>query len=144
MSIMFLFWSWNITESVQAPTQCQATDQREATLTAALEHEDYFGAKELASLRDLFQARVYLGHNSGLRHPSMSPYIFGTRQGCDIIDLEQTLPLLHQALNITGHIVYRGGMVLFLSRQMQVLPWVERLAREVGEYAHCRSWQRGE
>lgn len=73
----------------------------------------------------------------------MTPYIFGSRQDCDIIDLEQTLPLLQQALNITGHIVYRGGMVLILSRQMQVLPWVERLAREVGEYAHCRPWQRG-
>ena len=100
-------------------------------------------------LQDIFflcfiQARVHLGHNSGLRHPSMSPYIFGARQDCDIIDLEQTLPLLHQALNVTGHIVYRGGMVLFLSRQMQVLPWVERLAREVGEFSHCRAWQRGQ
>ncbi|KAK3788211.1 hypothetical protein RRG08_041217 [Elysia crispata] len=135
--------AWFQQESVQVPTPHPATDTREATLNATLQHEDYFGVKDLATLRDLFNARVHLGHNSGLRHPSMSPYIFGARQGCDIIDLEQTLPLLQQALNVTGHIVYRGGMVLFLSRQMQVLPWVERLARELGEYSHCRPWQRG-
>jgi len=110
---------------------------------AALHHEDYFNVKELVTLQDLFNARVYFGHNSGLQHASMTPFIFGTRQGVDIIDLEQTLPLLHHALNVCAHIVYRGGMVLFLSRNMQILPWVERMAKEVGEYSHCRIWRKG-
>ncbi|RUS87521.1 hypothetical protein EGW08_004697 [Elysia chlorotica] len=130
-------------DSMPEPTPLPVADTREATLNATLQHEDYFGVKDLANLRDLFNARVHLGHNSGLRHPSMSPYIFGSRQGCDMIDLDQTLPLLCQALNVTGHVVYRGGMLLFLSRQTQVLPWVERLAREVGEYSHCRPWRTG-
>ena len=62
----------------------------------------------------------------------------------DIIDLEQTLPLMLQALDVTAHVVYRGGMVLFLSRHLQTLPWVERMARDVGEYSHCRPWSKGD
>ena len=61
----------------------------------------------------------------------------------DIIDLEQTVPLMQQALDVTAHVVYRGGMVLFLSRHLQTLPWVERMARDVGEYSHCRPWSKG-
>ncbi|CAL1540397.1 unnamed protein product [Lymnaea stagnalis] len=114
-----------------------------STFEAAIQHEDYFGLKNLVTLQDLFQARVHLGHNVGLRHESMSPYIYGTRQGVDIIDLEQTLPLLHDALNFCAHIVYRGGMILFLCRNMQFLPKVEQTAREVKEYSHCRPWLRG-
>ncbi len=86
---------------------------------------------------------MHLGHNCGLRHESMTRYIFGERQGTDIIDLDQTLPLLQHALDVCAHVVYRGGMVLFLCRNQQVLPWVERMALEVGEYSHCRPWMRG-
>lgn len=73
----------------------------------------------------------------------MTPYIFGSRQGTDIIDLEQTVPLLQHALDVTAHIAYRGGMVLFLSRNQQMLPWIERMAAEIGEYSHCRPWRKG-
>ncbi|XP_059141110.1 small ribosomal subunit protein uS2m-like [Physella acuta] len=118
-------------------------DELLSKVESAVQQEDYFGVKKLVTLKDLFQARVHLGHNAGLRHESMTPFLFGTRQGVDIIDLEQTLPLLQHALNVCGHIVYRGGMVLFLSRNMQLLPWIEKAAQEIGEYAHCRPWQRG-
>lgn len=73
----------------------------------------------------------------------MQPYVFGTRLGCDIIDLEQTLPLLKDALNFTAHIAYRKGIILFLSRHLQLIPHVEATAKEVQEYAHCREWYRG-
>lgn len=73
----------------------------------------------------------------------MSPYIFGTRQDIDIIDLEQTLPLLHDAMNFTAHIAYRGGIILFLSRNRQMMPVIENTATECGEYSHCRYWKGG-
>ncbi|XP_005106081.3 28S ribosomal protein S2, mitochondrial [Aplysia californica] len=129
-------------QEVEAPTPMRG-EETESVADTALQHDDYFGLKNLVTVRDLFEARVHLGHNSGLRHESMSPYIFGERQGTDIIDLEQTLPLLQHALDVCAHIVYRGGMVLFLSRNQQTLPWVERMAQEVGEYSHCRPWKRG-
>lgn len=108
-----------------------------------LQHDDFFGVKGLVKLRQLFECNVHLGHNSGLRSETMSPYIFGSRMGTDIIDLEQTVPMLQHALDVTANITYRGGIVLFLSRHLQTLPWVERMALEVGEYSQCRPWRRG-
>lgn len=88
----------------------------------SLQHEDYFDVKSLVTLKDLFSARVHLGHKAGSRNIYMSPYIFGCRQGVDIIDLEQTLVRLQDAMNFTAHIAYRGGIILFLSRHNQMLP----------------------
>merc|ERR1711860_73702 len=108
-----------------------------------LEHEDFFGVKNLFNLRDLYNARVHWGHKEGLRNEHMKPYLFGTRLGVDIIDLEQTVPLLQDALSIAAHIAYREGIILFFNRLRQTSPMVEKLAAEVGEYSHCRYWKGG-
>lgn len=55
-----------------------------------------------------------------LRNEYMAPYIFGCRQGIDIIDLDQTIFLLFDALNFTAHVAYRGGIILFVSQFPQV------------------------
>lgn len=108
-----------------------------------LEHDDYFGVKDLFTLKDLFNARVHLGHKTGLRNPYMKPYIFGNRLGVDILDLEQTVTLLQDALNFTAHIAYREGVILLISRNLQTIPLVEKTAQDVKEYAHCRRWKGG-
>ena len=97
----------------------------------------------MVNMRDLFRARVFYGHNIGTRNSFMTPYLFGTRLGVDIIDLDQTLPLLHHALNFTGHIAYRGGVILFISRNRQMSPLIEKIAKDCGEYVHCRFWKGG-
>lgn len=108
-----------------------------------LEHEDFFDVRNLVTLRGLFQARVHLGHKEGSRHENMKPFLFGTRLGVDIIDLEQTLPLLQDVLNFTAHVAYRGGVFMFLTRHLQTLTLVETMAKECGEYSHCREWKQG-
>ncbi|XP_041368196.1 28S ribosomal protein S2, mitochondrial-like isoform X2 [Gigantopelta aegis] len=108
-----------------------------------LQHEDFFDIKSMVNMRDLFKACIYYGHNMGTRNNFMKPYLFGTRLGVDIIDLDQTLPMLHYALNFTGHIAYRGGVILFISRNRQVSPLIEKTAKDCGEYAHCRFWKGG-
>lgn len=108
-----------------------------------LSHPDFFNVADLVSTKDLFDARVHLGHNKGVRNPEMTPYIFGTRLKTDIIDLDQTLPLLRYALNVTAHIAFRAGVIMFVSRHQQTLPIVEKTALECGEFSHCREWKGG-
>ena len=50
------------------------------------------------SMRQLLEAGVHFGHTTRRWNPRMAPYIFGARNGIHIIDLEQTVPLLNQAL----------------------------------------------
>ncbi|XP_048368570.1 28S ribosomal protein S2, mitochondrial isoform X2 [Sphaerodactylus townsendi] len=109
----------------------------------ALRQADFFRVRELFSLRDLLDARAHLGHKKGARHRFMEPYIFGCRLDQDIIDLDQTMAHLQQALNFMAHVAYRKGIILFVSRQRQVAHLVETTAQECGEYAHTRYWQGG-
>ncbi|XP_060587560.1 small ribosomal subunit protein uS2m-like [Ruditapes philippinarum] len=109
----------------------------------SLKHEDYFNVRKLVTVKDLFLVNAHLGHNKGCRDVYMSPYLFGTRGDMDIFDLEQTAPLFQDALNFVAHIAYRGGVILFISRNKAMLPYIESTAKSCGEYAHCRFWQPG-
>jgi len=108
-----------------------------------LKCHDFFGVRNLVTVEDLFKSRVHLGHKMTVRDPHMLPFLFGTRLSVDIIDLEQTVVLLGDALNFLAHIAYRGGIILFVSRHVQTIPLVERTAFECGEYAYCSVWMRG-
>ncbi|XP_037351382.1 28S ribosomal protein S2, mitochondrial [Talpa occidentalis] len=108
-----------------------------------LQHADFFSLRELFSLRSLFDARVHLGHKAGCRHRFMEPYIFGSRLGQDIIDLEQTAAHLQLALNVTAHVAYRKGIILLVGRQRQFTHLIENTARDCGEYAHTRYFKGG-
>jgi small subunit ribosomal protein S2 len=73
----------------------------------------------------------------------MAPYIFGSRLGHLIIDLDQTVARLREALNFTAHIAFRGGIILFVNRSRQTGHIVENAARDCGEFAHCRFFNPG-
>ncbi|XP_034752107.1 28S ribosomal protein S2, mitochondrial [Etheostoma cragini] len=130
------------TASIRSP-QLQIEDTTEKLLNQPLEKPDFFRVSELFSLKDLFDARVHLGHKKGCRHRLMEPYLYGCRLDQDVIDLDQTVEHLQQALNFTAHVAYRGGVILFVSRQRQFCHLVEATAKNCGEYAHTRYWQGG-
>ena len=108
-----------------------------------LKHSDYFDVRKLVNVESLFKKRVHFGHHRGCRDPYMTPYIFGSRLEMDIIDLDQTLPLLQDALNFVSHMAYRDGIILLVSKNRIIMPEVEKTAMRVKEYAHCRHWHEG-
>ena len=71
------------------------------------------------TMRQLLEAGVHFGHHTRRWNPKMAPFIFGVRNGVHIIDLEQTVPLLHQALEAVRDVVAGGGRVLFVGTKRQ-------------------------
>ncbi len=102
---------------------------------------DFFEVHKLFTIGDLFRARVHLGHTPRASKEEMKPFIYGHRFDTAIINLDETALLLRQALNFLAQIAYRGGIVLFVARQPQLVHLVEKTAIEAGEYAHCRPWK---
>ncbi|XP_034457904.1 28S ribosomal protein S2, mitochondrial [Hippoglossus hippoglossus] len=131
------------TATAAKPLQPVHDDVSEKVLSLPLDKPDFFRVAELFSVKDLFDARVHLGHKQGCRHRLMEPYLYGCRLDQDIIDLDQTVEHLQQALNFTAHVAYRGGVILFVSRRRQFGHLVESTAQDCGEYAHTRYWQGG-
>ena len=66
------------------------------------------------SMRRMLEAGVHFGHQTRFWNPQMAPYIFGERNKIHIINLEQTVPLLQQALAFVRGVVADGGTVLFV------------------------------
>ncbi|XP_055627865.1 28S ribosomal protein S2, mitochondrial isoform X2 [Toxorhynchites rutilus septentrionalis] len=108
-----------------------------------LKHSDYFGVHRLFTVEDLFKARVHFGHKEGTLHDNMKGYLYGSRLGHCIIDLDKTAQHLRLALNITAHIAYRGGIILFFNRNALNAHIVEKTAMECGEFSHTRFWRGG-
>ncbi|CAG9862672.1 unnamed protein product [Phyllotreta striolata] len=106
-------------------------------------HPDYFRVHNLFTVKDLFDARVHFGHRDGSLDEKMLPYIYGSRLGHIIFDLDKTAEYLRTALNVTAQIAYRDGVILFFNRGAQHAYLVEKTAKECGEFAHTRFWRGG-
>jgi small subunit ribosomal protein S2 len=87
---------------------------------------------KLPSILELLQAGVHFGHQASRWHPKMKPYIFGTRNGIHVINLEQTLIKLGQALDYVRETTSRGGSILFLGTKRQAREIVKTYALECG------------
>ena len=95
------------------------------------------------SMRQLLEAGVHFGHNTRRWNPKMEPFIFGTRNGIHIIDLQQTVPLLHQALVAVRDTVKAGGRVLFVGTKRQAALRIAEAASRCGQYYVNHRWLGG-
>ena len=95
------------------------------------------------SMRQLLEAGVHFGHVTRRWNPKMDQYIFGTRQGIHIIDLQQTVPMLYQAMNAVGEIVAGGGRVLWVGTKRQASGAVAEAAKKCGQYYVNHRWLGG-
>src|SRR6185369_5232261 len=71
------------------------------------------------SMRQLLEAGVHFGHQTHRWNPKMGNYIYGARNNIHIIDLAQTVPLLHRALTQVSDTVAKGGRILFVGTKRQ-------------------------
>lgn len=95
------------------------------------------------SMRQLLEAGVHFGHQKHRWNPKMGSYIFGARNGIHIIDLAQTVPLLHQALVTISDVVAGGGRVLFVGTKRQASEQVALSARNSAQYFINSRWLGG-
>jgi small subunit ribosomal protein S2 len=95
------------------------------------------------TMRQLLEAGVHFGHQTRRWNPKMAPYLFGVRNGVHIIDLTQTVPLLHRALEATREVAAAGGRILFVGTKRQAQEPVTRAATRSGQYYVNHRWLGG-
>ena len=95
------------------------------------------------SMRQLLEAGVHFGHQKHRWNPKMERYIFGLRNDIHILDLSQTVPMLHQALQLVSDTVADGGRVLFVGTKRQAAPVVAEAARQSAQYYVNSRWLGG-
>ncbi len=80
----------------------------------------------------MLQAGVHFGHRTRFWEPKMAPYIFGSRNKIHIINLEQTLPLLHDALNYAGKLAANKCSILFVGTKRAAQDIIKEQAERCG------------
>ena len=95
------------------------------------------------SMRQLLEAGVHFGHQTHRWNPKMKPFIFGDRGGIHIIDLAQSVPMLHQALKVISDTVAGGGRVLFVGTKRQASEPIADSAKRSAQYFVNSRWLGG-
>ncbi|HWV95746.1 MAG TPA: 30S ribosomal protein S2 [Xanthobacteraceae bacterium] len=95
------------------------------------------------TMRQLLEAGVHFGHQAHRWNPKMADYIFGTRNNIHIIDLAQTVPMLHRALQAVSDTVAKGGRILFVGTKRQAQEGVADAAKRSAQYFVNSRWLGG-
>lgn len=95
------------------------------------------------TMRQLMEAGIHFGHQTRRWNPKMESYLFGSRGAIHIIDLQQTVPMLHVSLQVIRDIVASGGRVLFVGTKRQASQKVKEAANLCGQFYVNHRWLGG-
>lgn len=95
------------------------------------------------SMRELIDAGVHFGHKTKRWNPRMAPFIYGARNDIHIIDLQQTVPMLHKALQAVRGVVAKNGRILFVGTKRQASDEIAAAAKRCGQYYVNQRWLGG-
>jgi len=95
------------------------------------------------TMRQLLEAGVHFGHQAHRWNPKMQSYIFGARNNIHIVDLAQTVPMLHRALQVVSDTVAKGGRILFVGTKRQAQDPIADAAKRCAQYYVNSRWLGG-
>lgn len=95
------------------------------------------------TMRQLLEAGVHFGHRTRRWNPKMSPFIFGARNNVHIIDLQQTVPMLHHAMQAVREVAAAGGRVLFVGTKRQASSYIRQSKERCGQFYVDHRWLGG-
>src|SRR3989344_3251255 len=81
---------------------------------------------DVADIAPFIEAGIHIGHSRAKRHPKMMPFIYGTRNSIEIIDVIKTKVNLDDACAFLKKVGESGGQILFVG----TLPGVRELVIE--------------
>lgn len=97
----------------------------------------------VVTMKQLLEAGVHFGHQTPRWNPKMKPYIFGSRNGIHIIDLQKTEKLFEKACDVIRETTANGGKILFVGTKKQAQDAIEEEAQRVGAFYVNYRWLGG-
>jgi len=95
------------------------------------------------TMRQMLEAGVHFGHQTRYWNPKMEPFIFGARGKIHIINLEKTVPLLSDALNIISKIASKRGTILFVGTKRAATKSIQEEAQRCNMPYVSQRWLGG-
>jgi len=95
------------------------------------------------TVKELLEAGVHFGHQTRRWNPKMKPYVFGSRNGIYIIDLQKTADSLRAACEFATKLASEGKKILFVGTKKQAKEVVQEEAIRSGMYFVTHRWLGG-
>ena len=67
----------------------------------------------------MFKSGAHYGYSMSRRHPTTTPYIFATKNGVDIINIEKSHELFEKAMNEVTRLAALGKTILFVGTKAE-------------------------
>ena len=97
----------------------------------------------VTTIRQLLESGAHFGHQTNRWNPKMKRYIFGSRNGIYIIDLQQTLNKFREAYEFIRRTTARGDKVLFVGTKKQAQEIVASEAMRSQQFYVNQRWLGG-
>ena len=95
------------------------------------------------SMKKLLEVGVHFGHQTKRWNPKMAPYIFTSRNGIYIIDLQKSSKKIDEAYKAMNEIAEKGGKVLFVGTKKQAQEVCKEEAERSNMYYVTERWLGG-
>jgi small subunit ribosomal protein S2 len=95
------------------------------------------------TMKQLLEAGVHFGHQTKRWNPKMKEYIFGSRNGIYIIDLQKTVRLFKEAYKFVADTCSKGGTILFIGTKKQAQDSIQEEASRAGMFYVNQRWLGG-
>ena len=100
-------------------------------------------SEKIVSMKKLLENGVHFGHQTRRWNPKMKPYIYTSRNGVYIVDLNKTLEGIEAAYAELKAISERGGKVLFVGTKKQAADVIQEQALRSGSFYVNNRWLGG-
>ncbi len=88
----------------------------------------------------LMSAGAHYGYSRTRRHPTTTPYLYGNKNGVDIIDVEKTIPQIEAASKFLTELAASGKTVLFVGVKPEARAHIESVAASLQQPFVTERW----
>ena len=92
------------------------------------------------TIETLFSAGAHFGYGRARRHPTATPFLFGTKDRTDIFDLDATLPRIDAAAAFAKELAASGRQLLFVGGKHEAVACVRSNAERIGQPYVAGRW----
>ena len=95
------------------------------------------------TMKEMLDAGVHFGHQTQRWNPKMKPYVYTSRSGIHIIDLQKTIVHAKHAADFVRGVAAKGGRLIFVGTKKQAVEPIVEAATRCGQYHVTKRWLGG-
>ena len=95
------------------------------------------------TMKEMLDAGVHFGHQTQRWNPKMKPFVYTSRGGIHIIDLQKTVVRANNAAEYVKEVAANGGRLIFVGTKKQAVEPIAEAAQKCGQYYVTKRWLGG-